>query len=222
MKKRKKTAALLWLLLLIPALTLAGCGSGGGARGESETSQDTDSSVNLLEIKKDGTLSNTTKEAFAPGEYGEEEALKDYVLRNASECNAQLGEELVSVNKLEVKKETVTLVMEYGSGEAFSAFHDYPFFYGTVAQAYEAGYDLDVELYEAEAGEGASISREQLLEMGSRNIIIAQLPPREHLSVQTNGKILYLRNAQCVKNNVARLDGPEEGAVGETAYIVFK
>ncbi len=223
MKKRNKAAGLLWLPLLIAVLTLAGCGSSGDGRGESDAGQDTGSSVNLLEIKKDGKLSNTTEEAFEAGEYGEEDALKDYVLRNAAECNEQLGEEQITVKKLEVKKGTVTLVMEYESGEAFGAFHDYPFFYGTVAQAYEEGYDLDVELYEAGAdGGGASIGREQLLEMGSRNIVIAQLPPREHLSVQTSGKILYISGAEYVKSNVARLDGPEEGSSRETAYIVFK
>ena len=58
--------------------------------------------------------------------------------------------------------------------------------------------------------------------MGSRNIVIAQLPPREHLSVQTSGKILYISGAEYVKSNVARLDGPEEGSSRETAYIVFK
>ena len=174
--------------------------------------------------KKDGIISNTTEEEFDEELYGDEEMLRDFILRNATTYNGQLGEELIAVKKLEVKKGRVTMVIEYGSGEAFSTLHGYPFFYGTVAEAYAQGYDLDVELYEAGTGEAgaASINREQLLEMGSRKIIITQLLPKEYLTIRTGGKILYIRGAECVKSDVAEIGTAEEGSERETAYIVFK
>lgn len=223
MNRRKKAVGLLGLLLMT-AVLFTGCGQSGSGSENAKDSAQTDAGTNMVEIKKDGIISNTTEEEFDEELYGDEEMLRDFILRNATTYNGQLGEELIAVKKLEVKKGRVTMVIEYGSGEAFSTLHGYPFFYGTVAEAYAQGYDLDVELYEAGTGEAgaASINREQLLEMGSRKIIITQLLPKEYLTIRTGGKILYIRGAECVKSDVAEIGTAEEGSERETAYIVFK
>ena len=214
MNRRKKAVGLLGLLLMT-AVLLTGCGQSGAGSENAKDSAQTDAGTNMVEIKKDGIISNTTEEEFDEELYGDEEMLRDFILRNATTYNGQLGEELIAVKKM---------VIEYGSGEAFSTLHGYPFFYGTVAEAYAQGYDLDVELYEAGTGEAgaASINREQLLEMGSRKIIITQLLPKEYLTIRTGGKILYIRGAECVKSDVAEIGTAEEGSERETAYIVFK
>ncbi len=224
MNRRKKVAGLFWLPVLLFALMLTGCGKTGGVQGDNENGQGADAGTNVVEIKKDGVISNTTEEDFGAEDYGDEEMLREFVLRTAAECNIQLGGEEIAVKKLEVKKERVTLVMEYSTGEAFSVFNGYPFFYGTVAEAYEKGYDLDVELQEAGgSGEGgASIGKDQLLEMGSRSIIITQPLPKEYLTIRTSGKILYISGAECIKNNEAKIGTIEEGSSREIAYIVFK
>lgn len=222
MNRRKKVAGMFWLPVLLFALALTGCGKTGGAQGENEYSQETGTGTNVVEIKKDGVISNTTEEDFEAEDYGEEEMLREFVLRTAADCNIQLGGEEIAVKKLEVKKERVTLVMEYGTGEAFSVFNGYPFFYGTVAEAYEKGYDLNVELQEAGSETGASIGKDQLLEMGSRSIIITQPLPKEYLTIRTSGKILYISGAECVKSNEAKIDTIEAGGSREMIYIVFK
>ena len=227
MDRRRKSAAAVLILAL--TLMLGGCGSGGGqVDGGTDTAQ-TDDFTNIVEIKKDGTISNTTEAALLP-EDADEELVKDFVLRSASACNAGLGGEQIAVKKLTVNKDRVTLTMDYQSAEAFSAFHNYPFFCGTVSEAYEQGYNLDITLteagYDAEKGSGepASVGKEDLLAMGSRNILIAQLPPSETLTVQTGGKILYVcgEGIDLQKNSTVSLQGRETDGVRETVYLVYK
>ena len=54
--------------------------------------------------------------------------------------------------------------------------------------------------------------------MGSRKIIIADVPEDEKLLIQTSGKILYINGAEYEKKNLAAIDGSNE----KPAYIVFK
>lgn len=220
MKKWIGTACIFAALLL----SLCGCGGGGsrGADAPAETKAE-DTGSNIVTVKKDGVIVSTLEEAFA-GEYFDEETLKQFVLREAADYNAEAGDDRVAVKKLAVKKERASLTLEYRTAEDYAGFNRYPFFYGTVAEAYEAGYDMDVTFAEAggkpgEDGESPSIGKSELLTMGSRRIIIAQVPKGENLTVKTGGKILYINGAELVKKNVASA-GSDTDAI--TAYIVFK
>lgn len=206
-------------MLLLLALSLAGCGKSGSG-------QASDTGSNIAEVKKDGVITNTIEEDF-DSRYYDEDSLKEFVLKEASSYNNETGEERVTVKKLEVKKETVTLTMEYKTAEDFGTFNGYPFFCGTIAEAYAAGYDLDLELidagYQADedtAEELPSIGKEELLEMGSRRIIIVEVPAGESLTIKTSGKILYMSGAQLEKSNVAAVSADREEA--SKTYIVFK
>lgn len=221
MKKWIRTACIFAVLLL----SLCGCGGGGGSRGAdapAETEAE-DTGSNIVTVKKDGVIVSTLEEAFA-GEYFDEETLKQFVLQEAADYNAEEGGDKVVVKKLEIKKERASLTMEYRTAEDYAGFNRYPFFYGTVAEAYEAGYDLDVTFTEAdgklgEDGESPSIGKDELLTMGSRRIIIAQVPKKENLTVKTSGKILYINGAELVKKNIASA-GSDTDVI--TTYIVFK
>ena len=61
MNRRKKVAGMFWLPVLLFALALTGCGKTGGAQGENEYSQETGTGTNVVEIKKDGVISNTKR-----------------------------------------------------------------------------------------------------------------------------------------------------------------
>ena len=204
-------------MVFLLAVSLSGCGKG-------KETEDYESS-NTVEIKKDGVITNTMEDSY-DAELYPEELLKEFALREAAEYNHENGEDAISIKKLETGKEKVTLIMEFRTAEDFSKFNNYPFFYGTVAEAFEAGYDFDgVELLEAgfepeknSTEETPSIQKEQLLEMGSRKIIIVDLPEDEKLTVKTSGKILYLNGADYEKKNLAAIDG----SVDAPAYIVFK
>lgn len=213
MDRRIRMTALAFML----ALSLSGC----GRNAETEAYE----SSNVAEIKKDGVITNTITDSFE-SEYYDKELLEEFTLREAAEYNHENGEDAISIKKLDVKKEEVTLTMEYRTAEDFERFNDYPFFCGTVEEAFAAGYDF-ANVWLAEAGadtkadadqKQAMLGAEQLREMGSRKILIVTLPEDERLTVKTSGKILYMSGAEYEKKNLAAIDGSLE----TTAYIVFK
>ena len=213
MNRRIMTTALVFLL----AVSLAGCG-------KEKKTEDYEGS-NTIEIKKDGSIVNTITDSF-DGELYDEELLEEFALREAAEYNHENGDESLSIKKLETGKGKVTLTMEYRTAEDFAEFNGYPFFCGTIDEAEKKGYDFSgVEFCEAgfepkkgTTEETPSIQEDELLKMGSRKIIIADVPEDEKLLIQTSGKILYINGAEYEKKNLAAI----EGSVEMPAYIVFK
>lgn len=213
MNRRITMTTLVFLLVV----SLAGCG-------KDEKTESYEGS-NTIEIKKDGSIINTITDSF-DSELYDEELLEEFALREAAEYNHENGEEALSIKKLETGKEKVSITMEYRTADDFAQFNGYPFFCGTVSEAVDAGYDFtgvdfceaDFEPKEGTTEETPSIQKEQLLEMGSRKIIIANVPEDERLLIKTSGKILYINGASYEKKNLAAI----EGSVEMPAYIVFK
>lgn len=208
-RKITMTAALLLL-----AVSLVGCGK--------DRQTDEPQSSNVVEIKKDGSIVNIITESFDEGLY-DKELLEEFTLKEAAQYNHAYGENALSIKKMEAEKGTATITMEYRTAEDFAQFNEYPFFCGTVSEAAENGYDFsDIELVEAgteEEDTGAhSIHKDELLEMGSRKIVITSVPQEEVLRIRTSGKILYISGADCEKKNLAAI----EGGADVPAYIVFK
>jgi len=196
-------------ILMILAGSLAGCGgekSASGSGGGAER--------NVVEIKKDGAVTNTIEEELNP-DYYDVEALKEFVVRESNQYNHDEGADKVSIKKIDMKDDMVTVTMECQTAEDFGMFNGYPFFYGTVAEAYEAGYNLDMQF---RGGDGESITKDELLEMGSRRIVIVELPKDETLTVSTGSKILYYAGDAVTEVNKSEADMAGEG----TACLIFK
>ena len=87
-----------------------------------------------------------------------------------------------------------------------------------MADAYENGYDLNLQFTSADGDSQASITREELLEMGSRKIVIVQLPKDELLTVDTGSKILYYAGDAVTGVEKSKADMAGEGM----ACLVFK
>ncbi|WWR14825.1 hypothetical protein V1224_09975 [Lachnospiraceae bacterium JLR.KK008] len=202
---------LLSCVLFLFACGLAGCGKSEG-KGQEAAAVDS----YTAEIGKDGIVTSNIEEAFA-SEYYDEESLKEFILMEAGRYNSRVGEDRITVKKLEVKKDTARLTMQFQSAEDFAAFNGYTMFSGTVAEAYEAGFDLQVTLDDVDT-EGDVITRDQLLEMGSRGIVIIGLQAGERLTVKTSGKILYQSGAESVEKATAVISG--DGA--SPVYLVYK
>lgn len=187
-------------------LLLTGCGQG------SETDETT------ITIEKDGKIVNTIKEAFNEEQYSEE-ALKQMTLSEVEEYNRQSGDEMITVDKIETSNNVVKVEMTYHSFQDYKEFNETEFFVGTVLEAYEAGYDMDVTLGSAD-GSSAQLTREGLLKLGGSTIIIFGEPVR----VNTYSKILYASNGVTVssdgKSAVAAQDTEEKNR--QPAYLVLK
>ncbi len=189
------------LLLLAAALLLAGCGG-------NESTED----VTSLDFRKNGEVVHTIVEDFSASYYSLEE-LQSEVQAQVDAYNKSAGKERITVDSAEVADGVITMVMTFQGAEDYSSFYRQALFCGTVRDAFNAGYDLDVSLVSAQE-DGASIGRQDILEMGDRHIIVV----REPLVIKPYGDILYASaDVEISGNRKATVTDPQA-----LSYIIFK
>ena len=108
----------------------------------------------------------------------------------------------------------VHLVMTFRKSEDYTGLYRQALFSGTVKDAFNAGYDLDITLNSVKE-EGATINKQDILDMGEKHIAVV----RETTTVKTYGGILYISDDVTM--------GPDDRTAtvtnGESlSYIIFK
>lgn len=193
-----------WLLLsvLIAALLLAGCGS----KAEEEE-------ATTLELKKNGEIVQTIIEDFGESYYDLDE-LKSTTESMIKEYNGSADGDNIKLQSAEVTDGVVRLVMTFRKSEDYTGLYRQALFSGTVKEAFNAGYDLDITLNSVKE-EGTTINKQDILDMGEKHIAVV----RETTMVKTYGDILY------VSDDVTM--GPDNRTAvvtnGESlSYIIFK
>lgn len=165
-----------------------------------------------LEIKKDGTLEQSIIETFEKDYYDATE-LQEMIESEISDFNLTDGSEKIQLKEVEIKEDAAYPVLTYGDAESYAEFNDVTFFYGTIAQAYEEGFDLTINLTSVKDNE--EIDKDDILQMGDHYFIIAE----ESIVIET------FHNIEYISGNVT-LNGKKEAMVttqdGELAYIIFK
>ncbi len=161
------------LMMICLSAVLSGCGS------------DPKVTETTIEVKKNGSVIHTIVEDFSE-EYYDLEELTALMLDSCDAYNAGAGKKAVSVGDVEVSDGVLTAVMTYESVSDYASFNGQALFAGSIKDAYNAGYTLDVTLQPAREGE-SPISKDDLLNMGEKNLIIV----REAVAVRMWGKPLY-------------------------------
>ncbi len=165
-----------------------------------------------LEIKKDGTLEQSIIETFEKDYYDATE-LQEMIESEISDFNLTDGSEKIQLKEVELKEDAAYPVLTYGDAASYAEFNDVTFFYGTIAQAYEEGFDLTINLTSVKDNE--EIDKDDILQMGDHYFIIAE----ESIVIET------FHNIEYISGNVT-LNGKKEAMVttqdGELAYIIFK
>lgn len=152
------------LILTLFAGSLCGC---GGVEVPSEG--------NYIAIDKEGVVTQHMEEEFGD-EYSVDD-LQDAILSEVSAYNKKLKEGEVAVSKVEEKDGKIIAEMTFPSAADVEAFYnmngadEIVFFYGTVADGYAAGIDLDVTLHERE-NDSTLISRSDILGMGEDMLLV--------------------------------------------------
>lgn len=164
------------LALAIVCMTvgLAGCGEGDSAV-----------TVTTIEVKKDGSVVHTIVEDFAESYYDMQE-LGNMIQTACDSYNASAGDGTVTVEETAETEGVLRVVMKYKDAAAYAGFNKLALFAGTVKDAYNAGYDLDVTLYSLQ-DESDTIGKEEILGMGEEHIVIL----REAVDVRVWNKVLY-------------------------------
>ena len=189
------------LLLLTAALLLAGCGG----------DKDTEEATNL-EFRKNGQVVHTIVEDFSASYYSLDELMSE-VSSQADTYNGTAGSKRITVDSAEVKDGVITMVMTFQSAADYSSFYRQALFCGTVKEAFDAGYDLDVTLKSVKE-DGTTVGRQDILEMGERHIIVL----REAVTVRPWADILY------VSGDVEAAGSREAASTDPQAlsYIIFR
>ncbi len=169
-------------------------------------------SETTLEFKKNGQVVHTIVEDFSADYYDLDELETD-VKSQIEEYNTRVGSDRISLDSSELEDGTLTMVMTFQGAEDYSSFYRQALFCGTVKAAFEAGYDLDIELNSAQE-EGTTINKQDILDMGERHIIVV----REAIHLKPYADILYA-------SGDVEVTGDRDAVVTDgqsLSYIIFR
>lgn len=192
---------LLTAMVTVTSITLWGCGKTGS----------TDATT--ITIEKDGKISSVIVEAFDK-EYYLEEELKSSIESDISDYNRANGADTIVFNGLTVKDGMARPSITYQNAKVYADFNKKEFFYGTVAEAYEAEYLLDINLKNV-ADESQTIDKNGILANGNMHILIAEEPV--HLRT--------FKNISYISDNITLVDKREAAIAKDSnqlAYLLFK
>lgn len=206
MKTGKKTAGFI-VCICLSILLLTGCG-------QTKESNAVESST--IFVSGDGKITTYLVEDFEKDYYNLSE-LSQMVMDETAEYNRNAKENSVSVISVvmaEGRNDKVIVGIQYNNTDAYKDNNEIELFYGTVAEAKEAGYDLNVELISV-SDSAATIGNAEILEMEKRHILIVE----EKLNVACPKKVLfYSKEAFVNENGTINLSQTEEGL----SYIIMK
>jgi len=193
------------LLILIIVFSLTACEKAADDESYDETT---------ITVDKKGQISETIVEAFNKDYYSTDELTTEF---NAviQKYNAQADDNDAAVLK-EIKEENgnVYVKLDFKNHEAYEAVQNETFFYGTIGQAYDSGYNMDVTLKGLEAGD--KIEKVQIMGMSDKHIVIFS----ESAKIKLYSPILYVSaNVDVVSDKVAR-SSSESGS--GLCYIILE
>lgn len=195
---------LLVLSLLILSILLFVTGCGDGNSNLSDTT---------IIVEKKGKVTEAIIERFDKSYYNANELelmikneIQEYGRLSGDKDNAKLSD-------YEAGDGVVKAYIEFATPQDYSRFNDTKLFFGTIGEAVEAGYTIDVNLRNIK--EGGTIGRMDLMGMNKKHIIISN----EAVQIKTYGDILYsTANVEILDDRLARVASDSSGL----AYIVLK
>ena len=119
---------------------------------------------------------------------------------------------VTNVQQLSDGKDTVVVTYRFGNWECYTKFNDTELFYGTVGEAIQKGYSVNVTLKSVK--DGSSFTGEQLKQTTDKYIIITDLKA----NVYCPGKIAYISEGASVNGDGSINTNGADGLV----YIIMK
>ncbi len=165
-----------------------------------------------LQIGKDGRVTSNIVETFEK-EFYTIEGLNAMIQEEITAYNANHPEAILLKTAELYGEDEVLVTMEYASDEDYMDFNKQELFFGTVAEAEAAGFELDVELVSV-SDAAVTITKEDIAGMADSYILII----RENMQVLLPQKVLYMTAGTELINsksiNVQKTDG--------LTYVIMK
>ncbi len=179
MRKIMRAGKTVFLIMCICMLGLAACGE------RTDEEMDDDAAVSSISLKKDGSISSKIVEDFQESDY-DMNGLKSMIETSIEEYKLEDAEANITLKSCKVENGFTNVQIEFDNFNSYAGFNNEHFFAGTIQGANQAGFDLDVTLNAAsDNSENATVSKPELLGMGSNHIVILELEkPEEGQEVQ--------------------------------------
>lgn len=195
------------------AWSVAACGGASSSSKEKEQ-------VTSVAIGKDGTIDSVIVEDFQESYYKVESLasmIQDDIIGFQKE---KPGTEVVleSCELYGENQDFVKVEISYDSDDSYTDFNHEIFFAGSIQEAYEEGFDLDMQLKKPDKedadDEDYTIGKRELLEMSEHHIVIME----ENMRVKCFDDILYVsEGVECVNDKTVDMKQTQGYGV-----VVFK
>ena len=196
-----KRKLLLILIMISMMMLMPGCYDEEGNYAET-----------TITVEKKGRVRESIVDTFDKDYYSIDE-LKAEFTDSVAEYNEAIGGEEIKLRKIELKESKVYVDLDFTGPSDYENFVGEKLFVGTIGDAYDNGYTMDVVLKGVEKGD--KIDKIKIMGMSDRNIIIMS----EHARIKTFKDIAY------VSANVDVIDGDEARVLNESdglAYLILK
>ena len=173
--------------------------------------------MNSLSVFEDGSVKSVIIEDFSESYYNVDDLTK-MILDTIAVYQKEDPDSSIELEACELMETQVKVVMKFNSAEAYSGYNCEELFVGTVQEAYDKGYDLNMTLTGTDK-DASTIGRQELLGMGDNHIVILENTLDEGtLRVNCYDTILY------TGNGVSRIEKKKADVVPaeEFSVIVFK
>ncbi|MCR5832255.1 MAG: hypothetical protein K6G67_08980 [Lachnospiraceae bacterium] len=166
-----------------------------------------------ITVEKRGKVKESIVENFDKDYYNLEE-LKTEFTASVDAYNESIGGDEIKLRNIELKKDSKIYVdLEFTGPSDYESFVGEKLFVGTVSDAYDNGYTMDVVLKGVEKGD--KIDKLKIMSMADRNIIIMS----EHARIRTFKDIAYVSaNVDVIDSNEARVLSESDGL----AYLILE
>lgn len=207
MTGKKKAAVRLSCVLCLCILLLTGCG---------EVAIPETVSAPTIAISEDGLVTQYLVDNFDEDYYDITE-LREMVTEEVNKFNAAQKTESAPITVQSVENATdgsnkVIVKLQYNNADSYQKYNESQLFYGTIAQAHEAGYELDITMTSVK--DGSAIGKAEINDMGSKHVIIAEAGYR----MAGSKKPLYISEGLSVGEDGFVDTAQAEGLV----YIIIK
>lgn len=189
---------------LVLGTFLIGC----TAKEEEDTVSEAVYNETTIFVDKKGKVSETIVENFDKEYYNVEE-LKSEMLAQIDEYNSTRNETAIKMTDVKLENNKVFVSIDFNSCTDYMNMLGEDLFYGTIDEAYDNGYKMDVTL--KGTLDGKKISKVEIMGMKDKHILIVS----EHAKVVLKEKIAY------VSANVDVLGEKEARVLSESGGLAY-
>lgn len=189
------------IIILVLILALTGCAA-----------KDEDFEETTITVARKGKVTEKIVESFGRDYYDLEE-LKGEFARSVSDYNESIGGEEIELRGVELKDSKIYVNIDFKGPSDYERFVGETLFVGSINDAYDEGYTMDVTLKGVKSGD--KIGKVQIMGMKDKNIVILS----EHVRINTFRDIAYVSaNVDVIGSRSARVLSESDGL----AYLILE